>query len=145
MLRGLVGEYPGRCQNDECEKAVSTQKHCLSDSAVYSLAIAHESDNVPAEDLHRTLAAVDDEIDLALVYARDDAEPLLPRRAVLRHISAFAFAHYVAFTWSDMAGSWLLRDDTMCRVVGPTFEHVKARCVANRYQPSLLIYELQHD
>lgn len=147
VLRDLVGEYPGRCQNDKCEKAVRTFKHLCSHSAVYSLAMAHESDNVPADDLHRTLAAVEPEIDLTLVYARDDegAPEPGPRRAFLRHISAFAFAHYVAFTWSEMAGSWLLRDDTMCRIVGPTCDHVRARCVANRYQPSLLIYETERE
>jgi hypothetical protein len=89
--------------------------------------------------------AVEGGIDLTLVYARDDegAPQPGPRRAVLRHISAFASAHYVAFTWSEMAGSWLLRDDTMCSIVGPTFDHVRARCVANCYQPTLLIYETE--
>jgi len=137
VLRRTVGQFPGKCQNDKCEKDVTTLKACRVDSLVYSLVIVHESDNVQKKDLQRTLAAVDAEINVSHIYA----DGLLPRRAVLKHINAFALAHYVAFTWSDMMGAWLLRDDTMCRIVGKTFEDVKAKCVANRYQPGLLFYE----
>lgn len=144
LCDATVGRYPGKCQNPECEKDVTIHKHLVNDPLVYSLVIVHESDNVSKEALQRTLAAVDDEIDLSQIYAADpnDPNPPPPRRAVLRHVNAFALAHYVAFTWSEIAGQWLLRDDTMCRLVGPNFEAVKAKCVANRYQPGLLFYEV---
>lgn len=140
-----VGQYAGKCQNEKCEKDVTIYKHLVNNPQVYSLVIVHQTDNVTKEDLQRTLAAVDDEIDVSQIYCADPNDlspPALPRRAVLRHINAFALAHYVAFVWSDVANMWLLRDDTLCREVGPTFEHVKAKCVANRYQPGLLFYEV---
>lgn len=92
LCDATVGRYPGKCQNPECEKDVTIHKHLVNDPLVYSLVIVHESDNVSKEALQRTLAAVDDEIDLSQIYAADpnDPNPPPPRRAVLRH------AHYVA-------------------------------------------------
>jgi hypothetical protein len=141
LLRSLVGQYPAKCQNEKCEQDVTTHKHCTCDPAVYSLVIAHESESVSNQDIRRTLAAVEPTIDISNVYASEPGAARRPMPAQLRHINAYAFAHYVAFTWSEVAGKWLLRDDTMCRVVGSTFEEVVAKCVMNRYQPSLLIYE----
>ena len=135
----------GRCQRTGCEKETTVFRHLVNKPTVYSLVVVFGSGAASKEELSRTLAAVDDELDVAQIYTADPTSrtDLPPRRAVLKHITAFALAHYVAFTWSDLAGEWLLRDDTMCRRVGPTFEHVKAKCVANRYQPGLLFYEAQ--
>ena len=143
MLHSLVGQYPSRCQNDKCERPVVTRKYRIRDSSVYSLVIVHESDSVSQEDLRRTLAAVDAEVDVASIYSSEEQPRDHPKsRAILRHINAYALAHYVAFTWSEMAGKWLLRDDSTCKLVGDTLEDVKAKCVANRYLPGLLLYEL---
>mmetsp|Transcript_3943 Transcript_3943/g.11149 ORF Transcript_3943/g.11149 Transcript_3943/m.11149 type:complete len:1211 (+) Transcript_3943:1-3633(+) len=142
ILRRTVGELPGICQNDSCAKELIKQKLHVSRPDVYSLVIVHESESVSQADIKRTLDAVESTMDVAAIYSDDPAHPVEPKPAVLRHVNAFAFAHYVAFTWNEVANAWLLRDDSVCKVVGPSFEDVKAKCIANRYQPGLLLYEI---
>ena len=138
LLSRQVGQFPSKCQNDKCEKDVITRKVLTAMPLVYSLVIVHESHNVSAEDIRQAMEAVDDVVDVAAIYGLEHAQ-----LAQIKHVNAYAFQHYVAFTWNEMAQQWLLRDDSTCRVVGPTFEDVKRKCVENRYQPGLLLYEVR--
>lgn len=142
-LRNHVGRYPSRCQEDSCGRALFITKRLSSVPHVYSLVIAHESANASSDEIQRTLTAVEDTIDINAIYGHGTEASAQPCCARLRHINAFALAHYVAFTWDEVANYWLLRDDAVCKVVGPSFEDVVKKCVANRYQPGLLFYDLE--
>lgn len=63
----------------------------------------------------------------------------------LRGMVLYYGKHYVAVVASESMRAWLLLDDTRISVVGD-WAAVVDKCVACRYQPTILFYELmQHD
>ncbi len=46
--------------------------------------------------------------------------------------------HYASYFRKD--GLWFLLDDTLVKEVGPEWQQVKQKCIANRSQPAMLFY-----
>jgi len=61
--------------------------------------------------------------------------------AVLKGMVCYYGSHYVAFHYSAKSDIWIMFDDSVVLEVG-SFDHVRTKCRAGTFKPTILFYEI---
>lgn len=139
LVQSIMSSHQLPCDPDEegCGAPNTKTINLKRPPGVLTLELAWATERAPAGDISATMAAVDDNIDLAHIY---HGLPVGKHHYRLRSMVCYYGAHYQAFVLSHDLGKWLIFDDEVISVIG-SWKSVRAKCHAGRIQPSVLFYE----
>lgn len=172
-LRAFAPDFESRSNDEleellasisNCNARAKAITYCLEPPLALAISITWTHDSEPAELIHEFVELLSDVIELSELFETDSSTvlqslPFLSMKAggskmmtgqwsyVFRGLVCYYGKHYVSMfkEYTDDAqreGQFLLFDDHNIRVIG-SWEDVKRECTRGRYQPVLLLYELE--
>ncbi len=140
ILRKLNSVEPRRCA--KCDSIVPVQRILLKPwPKIFALCVAWADANPPPSDVANVLAAVEQELDISVVFEQASSFVDRGKRYKLRGVICYYLKHYAAYFFNDKEGVWFSFDDVSVHEVGPSWRDVMRKCRMGHQKPVLLFYE----
>lgn len=114
--------------------------HILSSPPhVFTTVLGWQNTSESIEDITETLGALNNEIDISVLYRGLDPKS----KHSLVSVVCYYGQHYHCFAYSHYHGHWIMYDDNTVRVVG-SWTDVLNSCKRGHLQPQVLFYEAEN-
>ncbi|CAN6823680.1 unnamed protein product [Brassica oleracea] len=105
---------------------------------VFTAVLGWQNTCESVEDIAATLAALNTEIDISIMYRGLDPKSIYSLASVVCYYGQ----HYHCFAYSHQHDRWIMYDDKTVKVIG-SWSDVLSTCKKGHLQPQLLLYEKQ--
>ncbi|KAF8080825.1 hypothetical protein N665_0920s0008 [Sinapis alba] len=105
---------------------------------VFTTVLGWQNTCESVEDIAATLAALNTEIDISIMYRGLDPKSIYSLASVVCYYGQ----HYHCFAYSHEHNRWIMYDDKTVKVIG-SWSDVLSMCERGHLQPQLLLYEKQ--
>ncbi|CAH8351983.1 unnamed protein product [Eruca vesicaria subsp. sativa] len=106
---------------------------------VFTIVLGWQNTCESVEDIAATLAALNTEIDISIMYRGLDPKSTYSLASVVCYYGQ----HYHCFAYSHEHDRWIMYDDKTVKVIG-SWSDVLSMCERGHLQPQVLLYEKQH-